>query len=116
MSETEHHRGKLIPTEDKGSLSASMKSILIEMGEEIEPGDSQEDLMDQFWDAAYRMYTIINDKIYKIDDKEIDADEDVYTSTHNADGTIDFEVKFYNGGCSFDEAIEEAVENGRESK
>ena len=29
----------------------------------------------------------------------------------NDDGTIDFEVKFYNGGCSLNEALDKAIDN-----
>ena len=31
-------------------------------------------------------------------------------ATQNDDGTIDYEVKYYNGGCSREEAIAEAVQ------
>lgn len=41
----------------------------------------------------------------------IDPDDDIFNATQNLDGTIDFHVMYYNGGCSFNEAIEEAISN-----
>ena len=37
--------------------------------------------------------------------------EDIQNAHDNGDGTIDYEVMYYNGGCSFNEAIEYALED-----
>ena len=38
-------------------------------------------------------------------------DEDIFNAHDNGDGTIGYEVMYYNGGCSFNEAIEYALED-----
>ena len=40
-----------------------------------------------------------------------DIDSDIFNAHDNNDGTIDYEVLYYNGGCSFDEAVEYAIDN-----
>ena len=37
--------------------------------------------------------------------------EDIQNAHDNGDGTIDYEVMYYNGGCSFNEAIEYALDD-----
>ena len=56
-------------------------------------------------------YIVTNDNIYKVVEKNNKTDEyDIFNATQNLDGTIDYEVMYYNGGCSFNEAIEYALE------
>lgn len=54
---------------------------------------------------------IINDKeVYKvIEDKNLE-DEDLFDAKENSDGTIDYTLRYYNGGCGFGEAIAKALE------
>lgn len=40
----------------------------------------------------------------------LDEDQDISIASKNPDGTIDFTLQFYNGGCGFEEAFEEAVD------
>ncbi len=63
-------------------------------------------------DMISEEYILIHNKLYYISyDNEIETDDDIYEATLNEDGSIDYEVKFYNGACGFSEAIEEAVDN-----
>jgi len=48
--------------------------------------------------------------LYEILEKErMDCEMDIYDSHINCDGTIDFHVMYYTGGCCLDEAIAEAI-------
>ena len=104
MSQTEHHIGKLKPTGQ--SVDNYVKDCDI-------PSyyDSDEEYFnDVFQEKAFQ----INGIVYEVETKELN-DDYIAISKHNDDGTIDFQVKFYNGGCSFNEAVEEALKN-KESK
>lgn len=110
MSETEHRVGKLTPVEINGTIEETAEAILKADG--VEPKEYYDTFLDQLEDVGYRQYVITDGKIYKVDMAEIDPYNDIFNATHNEDGTIDFEVKYYNGGCSFNEAIEEAIKAG----
>ncbi len=89
MSETVHYKGKLTPT---GKTLA-----------EFNP--DADDIYD--CDRAVE----IDGLIYTVYYEEVDDYDDIYTSTKNKDGTINFEVKYYNGGCGLNEAIDEAIKS-----
>ena len=107
MSETEHYVGKLIPVEMKGSLEDTARQILSEMGEEKK--DYYESYLEQLEDDGYKQYIITSTDIYKVKMEEVDPDYDILRSNYNDNGVIDFEVRYYNGGCSFDEAVKKAL-------
>lgn len=88
MSETVHYKGKLTPT---GKTLA-----------EFDP--EAEDIYGYYYKAVE-----IDGMVYTVEQEYIDPDEEILNSSRNEDGTIDFEVKYYNGGCSFNTAIEEAL-------
>ena len=98
MSETEHIKGKLIPT---GKTIAEFV------------GDVEltwhEDIKEYFEDEYYRKAFEINGKVFTIEQEKLDPDNDTFTSKINKDGTINFEVRYYNGDCSFDEALEDSI-------
>lgn len=88
MSETVHYKGKLVPTG---------KTLT-----EFDP--NADDIYDHYERAVE-----IDGMIYMVEKTDINPDEDIFRSTKNDDGTIDFEVKYYNACCSFNEAIDEAL-------
>lgn len=113
MSETVHYTGKLeavdaLPDE---SLEDQCKRILAEHN--YYNLDSLYDSWEEmFCEELYERYVIANDNIYKVVEKNNKSDEyDIFSATQNLDGTIDYEVMYYNGGCSFNEAVERALEN-----
>lgn len=104
MSETEHYKGKLTPT----------GKTLIEFMEGEEFPDCYDrsnvgDVEECFREKFYKEYSLIDGVIYQIEQEDFDEYDDIMNAHKNHDGSIDFEVKYYNGGCSFDEAIECAV-------
>lgn len=96
MSETEHHKGKLTPT------GKTLNEFMADKGEK--PGyygDKEEWFVNEFYES-HAIYKLC---IYEIKTTELDPYDDIMLASENEDGTIDFEVKFHNGGCGLGEAI-----------
>lgn len=73
--------------------------------------DSYEELI---YDNYYDKLIICNNTVYKvIECIELNPEFDIFKAKVNSEGTIDFEVMYYNGGCGFSEAIEEALNNAK---
>tara|TARA_R110002049_G_scaffold143473_3_gene305578 strand:+ start:131 stop:400 length:270 start_codon:yes stop_codon:yes gene_type:complete len=89
MSETVHYKGKLIPTG---------KTL-----EEYDPTAIDSDDLNE--DAVE-----IKGLIFEVE-KEDHQYSDIFTSSKNDDGSINFEVKYYDGGCGFSEAIDYALKD-----
>lgn len=111
MSRKEHHRG--IATKVKfpeGTTLEQAEYILKDEGKEVD--DYYKDALDCLRGELSELYFyhISNDAIYKLNDTEIDEDGDIRTASNRADGRVDYEVRFYNGGAGFDECIEEAFD------
>ena len=45
-------------------------------------------------------------------DTELDED-DIFEIKKNEDGSFDYILSYYNGGCSFNEALDYAFKNGK---
>lgn len=101
MSETEHFKGKLTPTGK--TVDQYMKFVDTPSYYD----DKKEHFNDEFRDVAIE----INGEVYAIVRNEYEDSDDIFESTKNEDGTIDFQVKYYNGGCDFGEALEYALKN-----
>ena len=112
MSETRHYRGKIvkIATGHK-EMEAKSKSILERAGKTEVPSylDSWTEYLEDYY---YKGYVRVGNDLYAVDKTEV-GDEDVFVATRTKDG-YDFEVAYYDGGMSFDEAIEEAVSNAKQ--
>ena len=52
----------------------------------------------------------LNNQWFKIEKEMYDDYGDIFNATEGKDGTINFVLKYYNGGCCFDEALEIAVD------
>ena len=112
MSETVRYTGKmsLIPKLENETLEEQCKKILKEYdySKLYSYYDSWEEML---CDKLYGQYVIFDNDIYKIIEKiHKNIDQDIFEAYHNNDGTISYEVMYYNGGCSFDEAISYALE------
>lgn len=111
MSETEHHKGRLTPIEIITNLENTAFLILRdELGYNM-PRDMQyySTYCEALEDVAHKIFLVINDTIYRVSDVEIDSYDDIMDATIKPDGSIDYEVKYYNGGCCFGEAVETAI-------
>ena len=109
MSETVHYRGTLTEVDmlDNETLEEQCKRLLGDTELLSYYKSYQEMLLDQF----YEIYIIYDDTLYLVEKRNYEPDGDIFWSKGNEDRSISFEVKYYNGGCGFNEAIEEALEN-----
>lgn len=109
MSETVYYTGKLTPVKTKTgeTLEDTAKRIIDENNYKIE--SYYKTAHECFDDVYYREYITVNNKIYSVQNEDVDDNDDIFKATINEDGSINYVVKYYNGGCSFNEAIEEAM-------
>lgn len=109
MSETVHYKGVLKKAEryDNETLEEQCKRLL--NGKELPFFyDSYEEF---YSDEYYHKAVILNDIIYLVEREDVDPYENIFTISKINDNEFKFEVRYYNGGCSFNEAIENAFEN-----
>lgn len=99
MSEYEHFKGKLTTTGK--SIDEFMQDVEIPNYYDCKTEYFNEEMTDQAIEVDGIVFTV--DRSYYEDDS------DIFESTKNEDGTIDFQVKYYNGGCGFGEALEDAL-------
>lgn len=111
MSETEYHKGKLVPIQQFDTLEATAKFHLEVLGfTEKDIGDYTSSWLDfalHNTDVAH----VYNGELYRIDDTQRDPSEGFSSATLNADGTIGYEMQYYNGGSSFNEVLDSALED-----
>ena len=115
MSDYEHHRGRMV--EVKSSATTSLNNICNAIANErgLEWTDYYEKYHKDDWitficDKLDREYVYINERLYKVDDTEIDPSDDIIIAERQSDGSITFELRFYNGACCFIEGLSEAVD------
>lgn len=126
MSEDVYHVGKLIPIKKKENedlidqISKILKqnSLTFEdMGfdKHIEANNIRSNneyfkiLCGEFSDFFYMRYFIIEDILYEIHNNKLNIYDEIFNIDWNYDGSINYELKYYNGGCSFNEAIDNAI-------
>jgi len=112
MSEMEAYTGTLeeVKLDPGQTIEDKMKEIVDKNGLTIDES-FHDDVEEYFRETFYNEYIILDGKIFKIKNLE---DGDIYQAKKNPDNTINFTVRYYNGGCSFEEAIEKACKNLKE--
>lgn len=113
MSDTVHYKGHMVVVlpEEGDSLEDTCKRVMQNKELPIHE-DSYEEWV--YYEGLELGYTIVEGKVYKISYESVDPYLDVFNANISDDGNVNFEVKYYNGGCSFPEALEEALKNARE--
>lgn len=109
MSRTEVHKGKAIPT-GKTVVEFLRENTALIYDHYLDDIDTEP--YDVFYNGlkcGYEKYIHINGVVWELDNAELDA-HDWSFAEKNPDGSFDYFVSFYNGGCSLQEAIQEAVE------
>lgn len=113
MSEVVHYTGKikLVEKLQNESLEEQCKRILSQHNfyKKDSYCDSWETML---YEELYDKYVVVNDNLYEVvekNDKEYDTD--IFNIFENEDGSYNYEVMFYNAGCSFSEAIGIALNN-----
>lgn len=113
MSETVHYSGKLIKiNQSPNETLDSLCERICKENKVTERSKYNNNWIEQLLDRFYDDYVVVKDTLFKIEDKRgLDFDYDVFNASVNPDGTINFDVMYYNGGCCLTEALEEALSN-----
>lgn len=76
--------------------------------------DVDEDESEVYHELFYytQEYIMIGGMAYKIEDIQY-GDAEKCDATINADGSITYDTYFYNGGCGFEECLNEAVDKAK---
>jgi len=103
MSETVHYKGTLkeVVRLNNETLNDQCKRIL--NNEKLESYFESYD--EKLLNDCYEEYTIHDNILYSVEKQDIENDGEIFNISKNGNGTFDFEVRYYNGGCCFDEAI-----------
>ena len=115
MSYTELHVGKLVKTDltKKDIVEEYLKG---ERAKEIWKDKIENGLDDGTidniyeWDIAGEKYIILDNIVYEIQDNSYEDEDDIYQMKKDGD-TLEYVLKFYNGGIGFTEALEDAYSN-----
>jgi len=99
MSETELNKGKLKPT----------GKTIEQYMEGVEIPDYYTDKAEAFEGMFYRKAYFLNGEIYEVECEDYDDGDDIFNASRNEDGSIDFLLKYYNGGRGFSEALDYAI-------
>lgn len=109
MSETVQYRGELTKIEvpEKCDTLEKQAAYLREIG-----------LDAIFYDdyVESKQCICVFDTWYLFTKEGGDDDEDIFEATKQLDGKIKYIVKYYTGGCCFEEAIEEAIKRMMDDK
>lgn len=117
MSQTETIRGKIkkIDRADGESLNVACLRVIVAAELNTDLPDYYEDYV-EYLRVEIDTHFVYNDELYEIVEEEDLGDDDIFEATQNPDGTINFLVQYYNGGCGFHEAIEHALNKLNEEK
>lgn len=115
MSETVHYKGKLIKLDRLNHTETLEEHAKRLYGKELDEyyDDFVEAIGDVMIDGAYQPRYIVRDQIiYEVKDfQDVDSDSDLFNARKINGNDLEFEVMYYNGGCSFNEALDYAMKN-----
>ena len=111
MSSQEYREGRLTPIEVNGDIENTLKCLFEMLNIEIK--GSYDSYLEASYDYLYETHVVLNEVVYEVKDsfKEYDSTPDIMEATGNPDGSIDYKLCWYNGGGSFGEIVEQAVDN-----
>ena len=107
MSETETNRGVLVPVKLINGESNEGYAFRILEGKKEEYNKTY---LDQLMDDCYKEYILHNGVLYRCEGKRDLDGGDIFEATKNPDGSINYLLQYYNGGCSFAEAMGYALD------
>lgn len=108
MSEYEHIKGTISLVPFTGTLEETCFWCLNKQSITPDPeyGGDPNPFEMQLRDECYRDYVIHDNEVFEVVGAEEVEEFDIYNASITPDGSgINFEVCYYNGGCSFDEAV-----------
>ena len=116
MSETVYYTGKIkkVDTKDLNNIDYIKKYVKdnnLKKPKWLSNNDYNIfELLDAY--GLFEKFVEVEDELYEVLEKfDLNIYDDLYEGDLNLDDEIEFTVKYYNGGCSFPEAINEVVES-----
>ena len=121
MSDIVHYHGRLVEIlpRDNESFNEMCHRILLHE-DVIKPEDTPDDECYDEWyevleDKLDNYSVIVTEEGWKllktVSKREIPCDDSVFNMRRIQNGEYGYEVLYYNGGCSFTEALQEAYES-----
>ena len=108
MSDYEMHYGKIKKIETDLSSEDFAKQEFIQLtGKDTIPSYC-DNFIEALRDESEEFY-FVNSKIYRIENNELDGDSDIFQYKELEDSTIEYNLRFYNGGTGLSEQIEEIL-------
>lgn len=115
MSDMVHYKGTLTIVEklEGETLEEQCKRIL----GSVELKKYCKSYVEMLLGESYRQYIIYQNDLYEVFNiTDIDPHDSIFIAHKIDDKLINYEVRYYNGGCDFNEAIETALENMYKNK
>jgi hypothetical protein len=118
----EMHTGSMHPVTFPATVTTLEQQIeylfkAMELGKEDEERTWEQNFWesDEFYEKCRRgeiQYALVHGVIYEVKDTHLEEDNCFLADTQ-PDGSVNYTVFFYNGGCGFEEALEEAIDQER---
>ena len=114
MSEMEFHIGKAKEIyKEQNTFEEKVEELSKQTGLLVKDL-IEEDYGDDYKSMVYRgdyVYVNKTNKLYKlIDDKDVEEEGYLSEAHEDEEGLINYKLRWYNGGASFDEVFEKAIE------
>ena len=119
MSNYEYHTGKLIPTKmtveevlkkNIGAIPSYYKDSEGNLSISGE-GEFEECFHDTFYGGDYAYFAGI---VWEVQDSDKGCNDEITEGSFNPDGSLSYTTRFYNGGCSFTEALEYCYDKAKQ--
>lgn len=108
MSETVHHKGKAVRIECEDIEEYALKILEIKSAKREDYYETAIEQITQEYNEEY-FYDEENWFLYSIAYESHDLEEEIIKAEIQPDGSIDFELRYYNGGAGFQECLQEAM-------
>ena len=110
MSQTVYYTGTLTEVIPKdGMLLENLMLDLLTDEDKLNLSNGYT-IKELFEDRYYEEYVILEDRLYKVKNLHDAEEESVFLITKNNDGSLNFALRYYNGGAGFTECMEEAFD------
>ena len=108
MSNYELHQGKIKKVETElSSEDFAKQEFIILTGKDTLPSYC-DNFIEALQDESKEFY-FVKSKIYRIENNELDDDSDIFQYKELEDNSIEYTLRFYNGGTDLSEQIEEII-------
>ena len=106
MSDYELHQGKIKKVETELSCEEFAKQEFIKITDKDTLPSYCDNFIEALRDESEEFY-FLNSKIYRIENNKLDGDSDIFQYKELEDTSIEYTLRFYNGGTGLSEQIEE---------